>query len=250
MLKPTSRWSRRKIVIVRTSAPRSAAVFWLADRANEAFAALERSKPKRQADRSRQYDELYELGYLHGPDDVWEEVYIDALDATDQGERAQQLRRAAFEERLSSENLRAYLKKLPAFEDVEAEDWVMRHALGFRNFSAALYFFHEWPDPAHAAQLVLDRASEIDGNAYQWREIVPLQACRPAPSRVPVPCADDPGLRHVRDRRGIHQPPSRQPRSKDRLLEADRRGVRNALLIKFGHFAQPCGHWANVRSFW
>jgi hypothetical protein len=145
---------------------------------------------------------------------------------------------------LSSENLRAYLKKLPAFEDVEAEDWVMRHALGFRNFSAALYFFHEWPDPAHAAQLVLDRASEIDGNAYQWREIVPLQACRPAPSRVPVPGDDDPGLRHVRDRRGIHQPPSRQPRSKDRLLEAGRRGVWNAALIRFGHFAQICGRSA------
>jgi hypothetical protein len=52
-----------------------------AGRAKEAFAALERAKPKRQADQSRQYDELYELGYLRGHDDVWEEVYIDALDA-------------------------------------------------------------------------------------------------------------------------------------------------------------------------
>jgi hypothetical protein len=146
-----------------------------AGRANEALAALERSKPKRQADRSRQYDELYELGYLRGHDDVWDEVYIDALDATGHGERAQQLRRAAFEERLSSENLRAYLKKLPDFEDVEAEDWAMRHALGFRNFSAALYFFHQWPDPAHAAQLVLDRASEIDGNAYYLLDPVARQ---------------------------------------------------------------------------
>src|SRR5688572_6922014 len=74
-----------------------------AGRAKEAFAALERAKPKRQADRSRQYDELYDLGYLRGHDDVWEEVYIEALDATGHGERAQQLRRAAFEERLSSE---------------------------------------------------------------------------------------------------------------------------------------------------
>ena len=112
---------------------------------------------------------------MRGPDDVWEEVYIDALDATGHGERAQELRRAAFEERLSSENLRAYLKKLPDFEDVEAEDWAMRHALGFRNFSAALYFFHQWPDPAHAAQLVLDRASEIDGNAYYLLDPVARQ---------------------------------------------------------------------------
>ena len=72
-------------------------------------------------------------------------------------------------------DLRAYLKKLPDFEDVEAEDWAMRHALGFRNFSAALYFFHQWPDPAHAAQLVLDRASEIDGNAYYLLDPVARQ---------------------------------------------------------------------------
>jgi hypothetical protein len=146
-----------------------------AGRANEALAALERARPKRPADRPRQYDDLYELGYFRGPDDAWEEVYIEALDATGQGERAQQLRRAAFEERLSSAHLRAYLKKLPDFEDVEAEDWAMRHALGFRNFSAALYFFHEWPDPAHAAQLVLDRASEIDGNAYYLLDPVARQ---------------------------------------------------------------------------
>jgi hypothetical protein len=64
---------------------------------------------------------------------------------------------------------------LPDFEDVEAEDRAMRHALGFRNFSAALYFFHEWPDPAHAAQLVLERASEIDGNAYYLLDPVARQ---------------------------------------------------------------------------
>ena len=42
----------------------------------------------------------------------------------------------------------------------------MQHALGFRSFSAALHFFKEWPDQAHAAQLVLTRAPEIDGNLY------------------------------------------------------------------------------------
>lgn len=146
-----------------------------ASRANEALAALERARPKRQADRPHHDDELYELGYFRRPDDAWEEVYIDALDATGHEERAQQLRRAAFEERLSSGHLRAYLKKLPDFEDVEAEDRAMQHALGFRNFPAALYFFHEWPDPARAAQLVLARASEIDGNAYYLLDPVARQ---------------------------------------------------------------------------
>ena len=42
----------------------------------------------------------------------------------------------------------------------------MKHALGFRSFSTALDFFTGWPDQARAAQLVLARASEIDGNLY------------------------------------------------------------------------------------
>lgn len=62
-------------------------------------------------------------------------------------------------------------------------------------------------------------------------EVVPLQACRPAPSRMPVPGHDDPGLSHVRNRRRLHQPPSCQPRSKDGFLEAGRRNIRNAALI-------------------
>ena len=62
--------------------------------------------------------------------------------------------------------LRAYLKKLPDFEDVEAEERAMRHALEFRSFPAALDFLRGWPDQARAAQLVLTRAAEIDGNLY------------------------------------------------------------------------------------
>ena len=97
---------------------------------------------------------------------TWEEVYIEALDATGQKEQAQRLRWKAFEERLSSKQLHIYLKNLPDFDDFEAEEKAMKYALGFRNFSAALDFFREWPDQARAAQLVLTRASEIDGNFY------------------------------------------------------------------------------------
>ena len=86
--------------------------------------------------------------------------------ATGQHERAQRLRWSAFEERLSSTHLRSYLKRLPDFEDVEAEDEATQHALGFGSFSAALNFFLEWPDQARAAQLVMARAPEIDGNLY------------------------------------------------------------------------------------
>jgi hypothetical protein len=101
-----------------------------------------------------------------GPDADWESVYIDALAATGQAEKAQGLRWAAFEERLSVERLRAYLKALPDFDDVLAEERAMEHALRLRDFATALHFFHTWPAHRQAAQLVLERHAEINGNLY------------------------------------------------------------------------------------
>ena len=135
-----------------------------AGRAAEALAALEAAKPKQRPAPARDDEALYLAE--HGGDSAWEAVYIEALDATGHPEEAQRLRWAAFEDRLSATQLRAHLKRLPGFEDVEAEDRAKQHALRFRSFSAALHFFQEWPDQAGAAQLVLARASEIDGNLY------------------------------------------------------------------------------------
>lgn len=135
-----------------------------AGRAAEALAALEAARPKQRPAPARDDEALYLAE--HGGDSAWEEAYIEALDATGQPEQAQQLRWAAFEDRLSAPQLRAHLKRLPGFEDVEAEDRAKQHALGFRSFSAALHFFQEWRDQAHAAQLVFTRAPEIDGNLY------------------------------------------------------------------------------------
>jgi hypothetical protein len=135
-----------------------------AGRAAEALAALERARPKQRVHRADDDDDLYLA--MYGPESTWEEVYIEALDATGQKEQAQTLRWKAFENRLASKQLRVYLKNLPDFDDFEAEERAMKYALDFRNFSAALDFFREWPDQARAAQLVLTRASEIDGNFY------------------------------------------------------------------------------------
>jgi hypothetical protein len=134
-----------------------------AGRAAEALVALENGAPKKHG--SYLNDDLYHPGY-EGPWIEWEDTYLDALDATGQTERAQLIRWDAFEERLSVRRLRAYLKALPDFEDIAAEERAATHALGFKSFSSALYFFVEWPDLAHAAQLVLERRAEIDGNAY------------------------------------------------------------------------------------
>jgi hypothetical protein len=135
-----------------------------AGRTIEALAALENARPNKRAEQAGHNDDFYRSGY--GDGGAWEEVYIEALDAAGQKEQAQQLRLAAFEERLSAIQLRAYLKKLPDFEDVEAEKRAMRHALDFRSFQAALDFLRGWPDQARAARRVLTRAAEIDGNLY------------------------------------------------------------------------------------
>lgn len=135
-----------------------------AGRAAEALAALEWATPERSASKNTHGDEHYLSGFA--ADELWEGTYIKALEATGRTEDAQRLRWAAFEDRLSADRLRAYLKGLPDFDDVEAEERAMKHALGFRSFPAALSFLMEWPDQARAAQLVLARASEIDGNLY------------------------------------------------------------------------------------
>jgi hypothetical protein len=87
-----------------------------AGRATEALVALEKARPKQRALRVEDDDDLFAA--MHGPVAEWEEVCIEALDATDQKAQAQTLRLKAFTERLSSKQLRRYLKNLPDFDDV------------------------------------------------------------------------------------------------------------------------------------
>jgi hypothetical protein len=139
-----------------------------AGRAEEALAILEPATPKRHG--SYLNDDLYYPGY-EGPWPAWEDAYLEALDATGQRERAQQIRWAAFEERLSITRLRAYLKALPDFDDVLAEEKAMAYALAFPGFTSALHFFVEWPNLPHAARLILSRPGEIDGNYYSTLDL-------------------------------------------------------------------------------
>jgi hypothetical protein len=135
-----------------------------AGRAADAIAALEQARPKRSATKAARDDDFHLVGLA--ADDAWEATYIEALEATGRQDEAQRLRWAAFVERLSADRLRAYLKRLPDFDDVEAEERAMRHAFGFRSLSTAIAFFTGWPTQARAAELVLARVSEIDGNLY------------------------------------------------------------------------------------
>ncbi|ATC24727.1 ferritin [Caulobacter vibrioides] len=94
---------------------------------------------------------------------AWEEVMLEALEATGHHQEAQKRRWAEFERTLSIPLLRAYLKSLPDFDDVEAEDQAKAVVRRFPRFDTALAFFVSWPDFPAASRLILSRSGEING---------------------------------------------------------------------------------------
>ncbi len=121
------------------------------DRAPEAMAALEMATAG------------FQKGG-HWPD--WQRVRIDALDALGRSDEAQQARWAIFESSLSAEYLRAYLKRLPDFDDEEAETRALNLVRQNDDFHRALAFLANWPAHGLAAELVVSRHGELDGNHY------------------------------------------------------------------------------------
>jgi hypothetical protein len=97
----------------------------------------------------------------------WNAAYIACLLALDRVEDAQDHRWQCFCDTLHIPTLRDYLKVLPDFEDIEAEDAAKAQAQAFENPMAALRFFLEWPDLESAARLIAGRCDELDGNHYQ-----------------------------------------------------------------------------------
>lgn len=100
-----------------------------------------------------------------GPDD-WGDVWVEALLANHRPNEAQAFRWSRFERGLHPASLRGYLKALPDFEDVEAEERAIRHVAAFPHLPTALQFLIDWPDHHQAASLVLQRRGELDGNLY------------------------------------------------------------------------------------
>jgi hypothetical protein len=121
-----------------------------AGRTEDALAALARSAPP-----------MGGRALLPGVE-AWEEVYIEALEKDGQEALAQEIRWGAFEKRLAGDRLRAFLRRLPDFDDVEAEDRALAYAKAYPRFTDALKFLTSWPAAAAAAELTLDRAPEIE----------------------------------------------------------------------------------------
>ncbi|MBU4527623.1 MAG: hypothetical protein KUA43_11440 [Hoeflea sp.] len=101
-----------------------------------------------------------------GPVFGWQQARAETLEALDRTEEAQAYRWSCFEQSLNDEHLRAYLRRLPDFDDMEAEERACSYALAFSDVHQALDFLLRWPALEKAAQLVINRQSELDGNLY------------------------------------------------------------------------------------
>lgn len=98
---------------------------------------------------------------------AWDNAFIATLTALGRMEDAQAHHWSCFETRLSVSHLRQYLKSLPDFDDIEAEDRAKALVLAHPDALAALHFCLDWQDLALAADLIQTRAQEIDGNHYE-----------------------------------------------------------------------------------
>ena len=146
-----------------------AARFSAAERTNPAIAAAiaERLLNANRADEALAVLAAAKMNLENGgrwPD--WYRVNIDALDASGRSEDAQDERWAIFERSLDADYLRAFVKRLPDFDDEEAEHRALAHVVQYPSFHQALAFLIEWPAPGMAAELVLARHSELDGDHY------------------------------------------------------------------------------------
>ena len=97
----------------------------------------------------------------------WEQARVDVLEALGRSDEAQAFRWERFLVTLNATHLRAYLRKLPDFDDFEAEQRALTHALAFADIHQALAFLVGWPDVQRANELVLGRAGELNGDLYE-----------------------------------------------------------------------------------
>jgi hypothetical protein len=101
------------------------------------------------------------------PDFDWEDARIAVLEALGRSEEAQRARWGCFERSLSATHLRTYLKNLPDFDDLEAEEKALDHAERYRSRLGALSFLISWPSLDRAARLITAHAADLDGDHYE-----------------------------------------------------------------------------------
>ncbi len=133
-----------------------------AGRLDEALATLQGADPR---NRQRALD-----GRSDPAAEPWYDAWIEALEAAGETRAAHEERWAAFERTLSADPLRAYLKALPDFDDVEAADRAFEVAARHRSFHAGLAFLMGWPALPEASAMILSRHGEVEGDPAELAE--------------------------------------------------------------------------------
>lgn len=133
-----------------------------AGRLDEALATLQAADPRT---RGRGLD-----GRADPAAEPWYEVWIEALERSGETAAAHEERWAAFERTLSADQLKAYLKALPDFDDVEAADRAFEVAARRRPFVEGLAFLMAWPALPEAAAMIQARHAEVDGDPAELAE--------------------------------------------------------------------------------
>jgi hypothetical protein len=116
------------------------------------------------------------LALLQGADPVlaprragaeeWCDARLAALEALGRDDEAQAQRWDYALMELSRRHLRDYLKRLPAFDDSEAEERALDLVAEHDDLQEALWFLLHWPEPRRAARLVLASAKPLNGDCY------------------------------------------------------------------------------------
>ena len=122
-----------------------------AGRAEEALSALDQVDIKRWSDVPIE----------------WQLTRVETLYALERGGEAQAYQWQCFEQSLDEEHLRAFVRRLPDFDDIEAEEKAFAFALNFPDIHQALAFFLQWPAPGEAAKLISKRQAELNGDLYE-----------------------------------------------------------------------------------
>ena len=86
----------------------------------------------------------------------WTDARVRALEALGRRDEAQDARLSCYRKRLSMRHLREYLKRLPDFEDVEAEARELDFAMNSADSYTLFELLMEWPDFDRAATLALN----------------------------------------------------------------------------------------------
>lgn len=140
--------------------------------ASKAFATVATEIAKRLLSAGRAQEALYALDTVEFDNrrDIssqWQVVRAETLEAVGRSQEAQQFRWNSFEQSLNAELLRAYLQRLPDFDDMEAEEKAFAYVQRVPDANRALSFFVRYPSLHEASKLVLCRASEMDGDLYE-----------------------------------------------------------------------------------